>query len=88
VAGGVAATDSRVQTGGEQIFEIKYFQPSNNLKFLRHIQGNTIIILGAVAKFRKAVISFVISVRLSVRMEQLDSYWTDFHEISYLRFCF
>jgi hypothetical protein len=31
----------------------------------------------------KAIISFVMSVRLSVRMEQLDSHRTDFHEIWY-----
>jgi len=37
--------------------------------------------LGALAKVRKATISFVMSVRLSVRMEQLGSHWTDFHEI-------
>jgi len=34
-------------------------------------------ILGAFAKLRKATISFV----MSVRMEQLGSHWTDFHEI-------
>ena len=36
---------------------------------------------------RKATVSFIMSVRLSVSasvlMEQLDSLWTDFHEISY-----
>ena len=41
--------------------------------------------LGAFAKLRKAAISFVMSVRPSVRpsvrMEQLGSHWTDFHEI-------
>ena len=37
--------------------------------------------LGAIAKFRKATISFVMSVRLSVHMEQLGSHWMDFHEI-------
>ena len=35
------------------------------------------------AKLRSATISFVISVRLSVRMEQPGSHWTDFHEIWY-----
>jgi hypothetical protein len=39
---------------------------------------------GALANLRKATISFVMSVRLSVRVQQLGSYWTDFHEISYL----
>jgi len=33
---------------------------------------------------RKATISFVMPVRLSVRMEQLGSHWTDFCEILYL----
>jgi len=41
--------------------------------------------LGEFAKLRKATISIVVSVRLSVRMEQLGSHWTDFHEIWYLR---
>jgi len=36
--------------------------------------------LGAFAKLRKATISF----GMSVRMEQLGSHWTDFHEIWYL----
>jgi len=40
--------------------------------------------LGTFAKLRKAVASFIISVRPSVRMEQLGSHWTDFHEIQYL----
>ena len=33
--------------------------------------------LGELAKLRKATISFV----MSIRMEKLDSHWTDFHEI-------
>ena len=41
--------------------------------------------LGAFVKLRKATISFFTSVCLSVlssvRMEQLGSHWTDFHEI-------
>jgi len=42
-------------------------------------------VLGAFAKLRKATISFVLSVCLSVclpvlRMEQLRSHWTDFHQ--------
>ena len=32
-------------------------------------------------RVRKAIISFVMSVYPSVRMEQLGSHWTDFHEI-------
>jgi hypothetical protein len=38
-------------------------------------------ILGAFVKLRKATISFLMSVFLSVRMEQLGSHSTDFHEI-------
>ena len=42
----------------------------------------------AFPKLRKATVSFVPSVRLSVcpsvRVEQLRSHWTDFHEILYL----
>jgi hypothetical protein len=44
-------------------------------------KGPASSILGAFAKLRKATISFVLSVRPSVRMEQLGSHWTDFHEI-------
>jgi len=44
-------------------------------------RGNTDLFLGAFAKLLKATISFVVSVRLSVRMEQLGSHWADFHEI-------
>ena len=40
--------------------------------------------LGAFAELRKAILSFIMSVRLSVRMEQLRSHWADFHGIWYL----
>jgi len=47
--------------------------------------GEKFSCFGAFAKLPKATISFVKSVRLSVRppacMEQLDSQWTDMHEI-------
>ena len=36
--------------------------------------------LGAFANLRKATVSFVMSVHLSVRMVQLLSHWTDFDE--------
>ena len=42
------------------------------------------IFLGAFAKLPKATISFIMFVNASVRMEELSSYWTDFHEIWYL----
>jgi hypothetical protein len=41
-------------------------------------------VLGAFVNLRKATISFIMSVRPSVRVEQLGSHWTDFHEIRYL----
>ena len=42
--------------------------------------------LGAFAKFRKAIISFVMSGCLFVHMEQqLGSHWTDFHDSWYFR---
>ena len=40
--------------------------------------------LGAFAKLRKATISFVMSVCLSVRTEQIGSHWKNCHENSYL----
>ena len=45
------------------------------------IQVFTMQFLGTFAKLGKATISFVMSVCPSVRMEQLGSHWTDFHEI-------
>jgi len=39
------------------------------------------IVLVAFRKLRKENISFVTSVRPSVRMEQLGSHWTDFREV-------
>jgi hypothetical protein len=46
-----------------------------------------VLFFGAFAKLRKATISFVMTVRLSVRMEELVSHWTDFYENMYLRNC-
>ena len=48
--------------------------------------GNLATFFSAFAKLRKAIISFVMSVCPSVRMEQLGFHWTDFHEIWYLNF--
>jgi hypothetical protein len=39
------------------------------------------VLLGAFAKLRKGTISFVMSVPLPIRMEQLGSHWTDFRDI-------
>ena len=54
---------------GNSLLRVKVFQNKPSL-----------VLLGALAKLRKATIRFV-SVRLSVRMEQFGSHWTDFHEI-------
>jgi len=40
-----------------------------------------LIISGTFAKLQKATVGFVMSVQLSVRMEQLGSHQLDFHEI-------
>jgi hypothetical protein len=42
-----------------------------------------LVFLGAFENLRKATISFVMSARWFVCMEQLDFHWTNFHEIWY-----
>jgi hypothetical protein len=50
------------------------------------------VYLGAFSKLQKTSVSFVMSVhssvRLSIRMEQLVSHWTDFDKIQYYSFFF
>jgi hypothetical protein len=41
----------------------------------------TVLFLGTFAKLRKANITFFMSARLAVHVEQLGYHWTDFHEI-------
>jgi hypothetical protein len=56
-----------------------------SLEIITYVNSlSTFTFLGAFAKLRKGTISFVMSVRQSVRMEQLGSHYTDFHEILYL----
>jgi hypothetical protein len=43
------------------------------------------LVLGALANFKKYTVSFVLSVRLSIRVEDLRYHLMDFHEIWYLR---
>jgi hypothetical protein len=45
---------------------------------------NKTAFLNPFAKLRKASFSFVMPAYPYVRMEQLGSHWTDFHEILYL----
>jgi hypothetical protein len=54
---------------------------------LEHAKAYSVaFFLGALAIVRKATISFVISIRPFVHMEQFGLQWTDFHEILNLRF--
>jgi len=48
----------------------------------------SVVFLAAFAKLRKAMLVSRLSVRPSVRMEQLGSHWKDFHEIWYLSIFF
>jgi len=48
------------------------------------LEGGTVIFKGAFAKLRNATNNVVVFVRLSVRMEQLVSHWTDFPETWFL----
>jgi len=51
-----------------------------NISITNHaLTSRCVLFLGDFAKLRKAIISFVMSVRPSVRMERLGSHWTDFH---------
>ena len=69
---------------------------SNQLKMLRFSCSSSVVcwdnvdflavFLGAFARLRKPTVRLVIYVRLSVRVEKLGFYWTDFHEIWYLTF--
>jgi len=58
-------------------------------KYINTCCGQSVECLGAFEKLQKNIIGFVKSVRPSVtptvRMEQLGSHWTDFHEILYLK---
>jgi len=49
-----------------------------DIPFSKIIYVKYLTILGMFAKLRTATISFVVSVLLSVRMEQLGCQWTDF----------
>jgi len=54
------------------------------------VRKRAIAFLGTLTTLRKATVSFVmsLSIRSSLRMEQLGSHWTDFYEILYLRIFF
>jgi type III secretory pathway component EscS len=73
---------------GPKIFSytLNHFDEALNLTLLCCLRS-VVTLLGAFAKLQKGTISFVIavlvSVCLSVRLGQLDSHWTNFHEILY-----
>jgi hypothetical protein len=57
---------------------------SENKQRLFPYTALTVWFLGSFPKLRKVTITFVMSVIISVRMEQLGSHWTDFHEVLFL----
>jgi hypothetical protein len=68
---------------------VVFRSPSRQIPWSQNKLGDRVLsqrflFLGALAKLRKATMSFVLSVRSSVLMEQLGSSWTDFHVIWYL----
>jgi hypothetical protein len=68
-----------LSTGGPHTSALRGYpviRPSYNLNISHGF-------LGAFAKLRNVTIGFVMSVCLSVRMDQLGSHWADFHEIWY-----
>jgi len=52
---------------------------NNNNNNNNNTSNKMSLFLNAFAKLRRATVSFVISVCLSVRREQLCSHWTDYH---------
>jgi hypothetical protein len=59
-----------------------YLKFSDGYFIMIFFQGLPVSFLDAFAKFRKTVISSVMFVCPSVRLEQLGSHWADFHEIN------
>ena len=53
-------------------------------KSVREDRSKGDALVGVFTKLRRATVSFVMTVLLPVRLEQLGSHWTDFHEIKYL----
>jgi len=59
------------------------YQTANKFDIVIVMYCTAGICFGRVRRMRKATVSFAY---LSIRMEQLASWWTDFYEISYLSF--
>jgi len=71
-----------------KVHDVTDIPEHRNVKMVRRTRiyrgyngGTEVLFLGAFLKLRKSTISFVMSARFSVRMEQLGSQWTDFHEV-------
>jgi len=66
-----------------EIDYLKYkYMPKTSWWFIQHWAMLLILcLLDAFIQLRKVTISFVMSACPSVRIEQLGSHWTDFHEI-------
>ena len=62
------------------MFRLKYVAVIRRIVGFVELNTN-IKLLGAFEKLRKATVIFVMSLRPSVRMELLGSYWMDFREI-------
>jgi hypothetical protein len=76
-----------IPCGSVEIKGVKLCDVSQETIMLLTIKGISLLVnafllfLGALEKLRKATISFVMSVRLSVLMEQFGSHWTNFQDI-------
>jgi hypothetical protein len=62
-------------------YDCQQVAPPNDICCLTYSSIPYYSFLDAFAELRIATINFVMYVRLSIRMEQLGSHWTDFHEI-------
>ena len=78
-----ASEQATVITGCERLWSTHIaLKPRTRFYALRFsLLKSSYLFLDAFAKLRKVSFSFVMAVRRSVRMEQLGSHWTDFHEI-------
>jgi hypothetical protein len=61
-------------------------QPISHVTYRLPANESSHLFLGACSKLRKANLSFVMSVRSSVRTVKLDPQWTDFDDICCLIF--
>ena len=77
-----------VRTGSLYIIQVMCFVWIWEQTAIISIYSINRLVLATSAKWWKATISFFMPVRLPVRMEQLGSHWTNFHEIWYFSMVF